>query len=515
MKDGAKISTNQFSTYEYDEAHVRCVVCIVLHDVLALSICSVMQPKLIGAQYDHEGNTMDWIPLIASTARLIDLHDSHRESGRSTSQYDLYREARGGNHDGLWLDVALTVIEYLRERESEVVGGFVSGTEVRESLQKRITNLSDEDVKFVLSALTTPAEIWFVERMDNGTRPINSTKETNLIERSRTADAYRLASTGRTAAGLAANVRDIAYIAGSAKNLLTAIKARDFWKITELAAAIIDVLRTFRLEIESHREGSQKAGIQGFFKERGDVIKEQIEDAAKILVEANEFLSLQSTRAEFQIWIAAMDRAGKPSFGHGYAKEHLKNVTGQTLKLLESFTQLVNESLTMDESALSPVSFIDLSASLAAKSFQDSFYFSLISSFGPTRLRQIMPCPFDFFGVVEPQRGIDNREEDEDSEGIEDAGIKGIGFIAEHGSAILAELRKGPLTLTDALEREWIGLGTDTSNLSELVGTYCDPTMLGEDLNIVVRFGDGRATYAAEGIGRLSFDELVMVLESK
>lgn len=457
---------------------------------------------------------MDWIPLIASTARLLDLHDSNRAAGHAASQYDLYREARAGNHDGLWLDVALTVIEYLRERENEVVGGFVSGTEVREALQKRIAGLTEEDVRFVLSALTTPAEIWFIERMGDGSRPINSTKETNLVERSRTADAFRLAPAGRTAAGLAANVRDIAYIAGSAKNLLTAIKARDFWKITELSAAIIDVLRGFRLEIESRREGGRRDDVQDFFKERGEVIKEQIEEAAQILKEANEFLSLQSTRDEFQAWVAAMDRAGKPSFGHGYAIEHLRRVAGQTLKLLESFTQLVEESIAVDGDVFQPVSFIDLSSSLAAKPFQESLYSTLIRSFGPTLLRQPMPCPFDFFGIIEPRQVSDAREEDVDSDGMEDVGIRAISFIAEYGTAILAELRKGPLSLTEALGRDWIRLDTTgISDLSVLVGTYCDPTMLGASLNIVVRLGDGRAVLENDEMGRLTYDELVMVLE--
>jgi hypothetical protein len=457
---------------------------------------------------------MDWIPLIASTARLLDLHDSNRVAGHSASQYDLYREARSGNPDGLWLDVALNVIEYLRERENEVVGGFVSGTEVRESLQKRIAGLTDEDVRFVLSALTTPSEIWFVERMGDGSRPINSTKETNLVERSRTADAFRLAPAGRTAAGLAANVRDIAYIAGSAKNLLTAIKARDFWKITELSAAIIDVLRGFRLEIESRREGARRDDVQEFFQERGGVIKEQIEEAAQILKEAHEFLSLQSTRDEFHAWVAAMDRAGKPSFGHGYATEHLRRVAGQTLKLLESFTQLVEESIAVDGDVFQPVSFIDLSSSLAAKPFQESLYSALIRSFGPTLLRQPMPCPFDFFGIIEPRQVTDTREEDVDSEGMEDVGIRAISFIAEHGSAILAELRKGPLSLTEALGRDWIRLdATGISDLSALVGTYCDPTMLGPGLNIAVRHGEGRAVLEGDEMGRLTYDELIMVLE--
>ena len=139
---------------------------------------------------------MDWIPLIAATVRLVDLHDSDRVPGDSASRFNLYRESRPGNHDGHWLDVGLTVIEYLRERESDVAGGFVSGTEIYQALADRIPRITPEDVSFVLSALTVPAEIWFVERLDTGARPVNSTKETNLVERSRTADAYRLVASG-------------------------------------------------------------------------------------------------------------------------------------------------------------------------------------------------------------------------------------------------------------------------------------------------------------------------------
>lgn len=97
---------------------------------------------------------------------------------------------------------------------------------------------------------------------------------------------------------------------------------------------------------------------------------------------------------------------------------------------------------------------------------------------------------------------------------MEDAGIRAISFIAEHGAAILAELRKGPLSLTEALKREWIRLDTGgISDLGALVGTYCDPSMLGTDLNIVVRLGNDREVFENDGIGRLTFDELVMVME--
>ena len=459
---------------------------------------------------------MDWIPLIAATVRLVDLHDSDRVPGDSASRFNLYRESRPGNHDGHWLDVGLTVIEYLRERESDVAGGFVSGTEIYQALADRIPGITPEDVSFVLSALTVPAEIWFVERLDTGARPVNSTKETNLVERSRTADAYRLAASGRTAAGLAANVHDIAYIAGSAKNLLTAIKARDFVKITELSSAIIDVLRTFRLEIASRRDGGRHDEVREFFMKRGEVIREQIEEASQILLEANQFLSLPTTREDFKAWIADMDRLGKPSFGHGYAIEHLRRVAGQTLQLLKSFTQLVEESITSSTDAFQPISFVDLSAALASEPMDEELYLRLIRSFGPTQFKPSLPCPFDFFGIIEPERVNGDREEDTDSEGVEGTGIRGVAFIAEHGAEIVAALCKGPLPLSDALQRGWIQLDSNGPwDISALLGTYCDPSMLGADLNIAVRLSGGRQVFKSENLGHLTFNEMVMVMEDR
>jgi len=457
---------------------------------------------------------MDWIPLIAATARLIDLHDSTRVPGESANQFNLYREVRSGHPDGFWLDVGLMVIEYLNAREGEVMGGFVSGAELSEALRTPIGRLTVEDVRFALSALTTPAELWFVERSETASRPLKSTKETNLVERSRTADAYRLAPAGRASVALAANVRDIAYIAGSAKNLLTAIKARDFWKITELSSAIIDVLRTFRLEIESRRESARQDEIRAFFLDRSEIIREQIAEAAQILLQANDALSQQSTREEFQVWADAMERAGKPSFGHGYAIESLRQVATQTLKLLESFTQLVEESMAPRAEAFRSVSFIELSAALATRPYRESLYMTLISVFGPIGYKPANPCPFDFLGIFDPTELANIQREDFDTNGSEIRDMRAIRFIAEHGEAIIAELLKGPLSLHDALQRGWIDIDVDSiQDVGALLGTYCDPTLLGPGLNVAVQLSEQREIFTTDGIGQWVFDELVMTLK--
>lgn len=457
---------------------------------------------------------MDWIPLIAATARLIDLHDSTRVPGESATQFNLYREVRSGRSDGLWLDVGLTTIEYLRAREGEVIGGFVSGTELAEALRQRIPGLTTEDIKFSLSALSTPAELWYVERAEAASRPLKSTKETSLVERSRTADAFRLAPAGRTAVALAANVRDIAYIAGSAKNLLTAIKARDFWKITDLSSAIIDVLRTFRLEIASRRERARQDEIRTFFLQRGAIIREQIAEAAQILLQANDALSLPATREDFQMWADAMDRADKPSFGHSYAIETLRQVASQTLKLLESFTELVEESLAPHAETIRPASFIELSTALATHACADTVYMALISSFGPIRYKRANPCPFDFLGIFDPTALANVEREDIDSTGCEVRDMRAIRLIADHGEAIVAALRHGPLPLHEALRRGWVDIDMNgIDDISALLGTFCDPSLLDVGLSVTVQLGTQRDIFAHEAIGQWTFDELVMMLK--
>lgn len=94
--------------------------------------------------------------------------------------------------------------------------------------------------------------------------------------------------------------------------------------------------------------------------------------------------------------------------------------------------------------------------------------------------------------------------------------IRGVAFIAEHGAEIVAELRKGPLSLSDALRRGWIQIDSNGAwDISALLGTYCDPSMLGADLNIAVRLSDGRQVFESEDLGHLTFNEMVMVMEDR
>ena len=54
-----------------------------------------------------------WIHLLASTLRLVDLHDSNHE--RHADNTSVSVETRPGLGDGYWLDIACLLLEYLLE----------------------------------------------------------------------------------------------------------------------------------------------------------------------------------------------------------------------------------------------------------------------------------------------------------------------------------------------------------------------------------------------------------------
>ena len=457
---------------------------------------------------------MDWIPLISATLRLGDMHDSSQDPASAT-KYNLHHEQRCGRSDGLWLDVAIGALEYLRLQEEYATGGFVPGTKLRESLVERVPGMTEGGVMFVLSALSTPAEIWYVEPMADGSRPLKSSKNTNLVERSRTADAYRLTSVGKLATALASSVKDIAYIAGSAKNMLTAIKLGEFGKIPELSMAMSDTLRGFRLDVEAKRESNRGDEILEFFKEKGSVIHEQIREAVAILREADDFLGLVSTRGMFKAWEAGMDQQGRPTFGMGYAAEQIRKVADQTLRLLDSFMGLIQVSSTQDDAGFRPISFIQLSRRLSGIPPSDDVYRMLLASYGPTRIFKAYPCPFDFRGVVEPERQDMPSEIDKDEEGVPAGASNGVGFVEKHKEEILASLRGGPLSITDALKKGWIVFDPDgLKDVEQLVGTYCDPVALDRDARIAICLKeDERVPVEFGSLAEFAFSNLVMVME--
>lgn len=101
------------------------------------------------------------IRLIAAVSRLIDFHQTRRESGGSYAPN--VPETAGAN-----LFLALSVIESLHEIEMDRGFGSVPVSELTNRLRHRVPGVTAEDVEFCIANLKQPREIHYRTRDDAG-----------------------------------------------------------------------------------------------------------------------------------------------------------------------------------------------------------------------------------------------------------------------------------------------------------------------------------------------------------
>jgi len=158
--------------------------------------------------------------------RLVDLHDSSRTPGSTTQNIPLARP--GNEQKGLWLDIGLQLLNYLVEKDLEQPGNYASIRPFIEDLTQRHSALCEEDILFVVRQLSRPTEVWMRpgERDEDGSNAF-STKQTTLIDRTRTGELVRLTPRGQQAMQIAQAAREWIYTGNISESILKAIKWGD------------------------------------------------------------------------------------------------------------------------------------------------------------------------------------------------------------------------------------------------------------------------------------------------
>ena len=176
---------------------------------------------------------MEWIPLIAASLRLVDLHDSDRAYG---SPSNFTRESRTGNSDGVYLDIAFHVIHRLKLLDQSASQDYLPFSSILSAIKDDRPDVAEVDVQYVLNVLRRPSELFYLTSIaGHESKACHSEKrETALIEKTDYADEYRLSASGRMLLSLANVARDATYLRGDAYNLLHAIEWNDFPKILKL-----------------------------------------------------------------------------------------------------------------------------------------------------------------------------------------------------------------------------------------------------------------------------------------
>lgn len=323
---------------------------------------------------------MDCISLLAVTARLLDLHDSDREPGGYTA---FIKEDRQGTGDGLYLDIAVSVIECLRAYDAESNQDSIPQWKIVEHVQRELES-HENDILFVLNVLRRPTELHYIDRASPITPVLNSEKlRTALIEKTAYLDEYRLSQSGRLLISLSAIAKDAAYMRGDAYNLLHAIEWCDFGKVISFANEISGQLKNEILEIRGAIEKTGRSERVTKYIDRFEQYIKVIRETVEIVQKAEYQLNSLETQDAFHVWV---EKNAKDDL----AFEALVQAVMRIRRTLTEFNRLVSELvsgiLKHSRNAAPTINFLDVAASYVSTPMAESIQDFLLRQWGAVNL---------------------------------------------------------------------------------------------------------------------------------
>ncbi len=425
---------------------------------------------------------MDWIRLLAVTLRLIDLHDSDRAYG---SPPHFTRESRTGNADGVYLDIAFQIVHRLKLQDQSVNQDYLPFSAILNAVQEGRPDVAETDVQYVLNVLRRPSEIFYLTSVaGNPVKMCHSEKrETALIEKTDYADEYRLSTSGRLLLSLVNMARDATYLRGDAYNLLHAIEFNDFPKILTFSDGIVAQLRNEILDVRSALERVGRTESVDKYLDRLGQYKKIVDETIDIARQAEARLESSETLDAFEQW--------QERDGIDITFEHLRHQINRVRQVLLIFNRLLSElvslSLQSARSAVPAPSFLDTAIHFVRfplKSKQETF---LLEQWGATSLATPFHSVLDGLGAVKLRTKAEAMPPltftDEAVEPVSQLGK--ARFLERHGQDIAEALAKGPLRLSEAIEKGWFLVDAEMM-LGDLVGVFVAPGSLPVTGRIVI-----------------------------
>jgi len=425
---------------------------------------------------------MDWITLICTTLKLIDIHDSDRAYGNPPNYS---KESRTGHKDGKYLDIAFLIIHRLKLLDQSANQDYLPFDTIFDAIKEEWPQTAEVDVQYVLNVLRRPSELYYlIKTTEQQARVLHSEKrETALIEKTDYADEYRLSTSGRLLLSLSNVAHDTTYLRGDAYNLLHAIEFNDFEKILIFSDGIISQLRSEILEVRSALERVGRTENIEKYLNRLDQYKRVIEETISIAKQAETKLEQIDVLVAFEQW---QEVKGK-DISFEYLRGQINHIRQVLLIFNRLLSELVSLALRSDRSAVPPPSFIKAALQFVRTPLSLENENFLLQQWGPLALNVPFHSVLDGVGAIK-LRSISELAQPMSflNETVDTTSELGrTRFLERYGQKIAEALRNGPLRLSEAIEKGWL-LVDNNVMLGNLVGIFVAPSSIPIDGRIMI-----------------------------
>lgn len=237
------------------------------------------------------------VRLVAAVSRLIDLHQSRRETGIYVPE----TQERAGHVFAL----ALLLLDTLREIEMDRGPSFVPAGEVLVAMRKRILTVTEEDLDFVIDSLAHEREIRYGVEDGEGGITFGLTKEsTPLVEKARGFAQVQLTENGRLLLRISAMKESWLYSDIDAEKLVKAIERGQFSDIPRFCKMMVLEIASKNKQLSSALERPTLTELRDMLIDDGPGIAGALRDATEVVKQACSRIFDAATRESFEIWKA-------------------------------------------------------------------------------------------------------------------------------------------------------------------------------------------------------------------
>lgn len=461
---------------------------------------------------------MEWIELLATTVRLVDVHDSRHDPGVLAP---LVSEDRAGRNDALWLDIATQLLEYLNYQDQEVSDGWVPLGDFVSDMQARhpAVEISKEDVYWVVNMLATPTRLTAASIDEMGVASGSwITKATALVERPRhkVADRCRLTIAGRRTLQVGKYASDWIFAPHDAAKLVTAIEYNNFSALIEQTTSLKQNIRGFSHELTSLLERLESESLREAFLERQESYLEAINGVSAATSQALELFRTTEKQQRYADW---MDKAGDNAPLPQVVISALTSIGQAVIQLRKRLHDLVPALQSERRHVVGAVNFDKAALSLVFNPPGNDALLNTFNLLGPWFLASGFPQPDALIGHLYFDKG-----EESTSTLTFHESLPAIGklpslldrFLATHGAKLAEWLKQGKsISLAEAIVQGLLQVDDDVM-LGQLVGVYSFPEWLGEGIGAlrVTLVTDGLKEVLPDG-STLIGDDLLLELCNK
>lgn len=415
------------------------------------------------------------IRLIAAVSRLIDIHQSRRESGGAYVP-EIPEKA------GLNLYLALSVLETLHEIEMDRGIGAAPVSEVASRVLRRVPDAKPEDLEYCLANLKQGREIHY--------RSVGADGE---LAEGRTWDSTPLLDVqdGFSQVGLTENARLLLRVSSlreswlysdlDADRLIKAIERGQFQDVPAFCRAMTLDLAAKSKQLSNILERPSLSELRSALIGDGGSIAASLAEAAATVGAALDRIFSEQARADFEAW----ESRGGAGFSLGNLQADLEMVLQNAEALSRRFMRFLEMAQKVRNEGVEPIRFLEIADALVEEGGDASIERcgALLESILPWGYSAPFFCPSMLVGAAD-LRG--EAEAPARSRGftVDPARAGGSArfadFLKRNRETVMERLRLGPASFSEIM-----GLGEFALEPGEtpmdFFGAYASPGLLGNE----------------------------------